>query len=43
MKTSVAIPVVDGKLQVGTWQHIVVINLDNRQREREVVAVVVGE
>jgi len=42
MKTSVAIPVIDGKLQVGTWQQIVVINLDNRAREREVVAVVVG-
>lgn len=42
LKTSVAIPVIDGKLQVGTWQQIVVINLDNRAREREVVAVVVG-
>ncbi len=42
MKTSVAIPVIDGKLQVGTWQQIVVINLDNRAREREVVAVVVS-
>lgn len=43
MKTSVAIPVIDGALQVGQWQQIVVINLDNRQREREVVAVVVGD
>lgn len=42
LKTSLAIPVVDGRLQLGTWQQIVVINLDNRAREREVVAVVVG-
>lgn len=42
LKPSLAIPVVDGRLHVGTWQQIVVINLDNRPREREVVAVVVG-
>ena len=42
VKTSLALPVVDGHLQLGTWQQIVVINLDNRAREREVVAVVVG-
>jgi secondary thiamine-phosphate synthase enzyme len=42
LKTSIAIPVVDGQLVLGTWQQIVVINLDNRPREREVVAVVSG-
>ena len=42
LKTSLAVPVVDGRLQLGTWQQLVVINLDNRAREREVVAVVVG-
>jgi len=42
LKTSLAIPIVDGRLQLGTWQQLVVINLDNRQREREVVAAVVG-
>ena len=42
LKPSVAIPVVGGKLQLGTWQQIVAINLDNRPREREIVAVVVG-
>jgi secondary thiamine-phosphate synthase enzyme len=40
MKTSISIPVVDGKLTLGAWQQIVVINLDNRAREREIVAVV---
>jgi secondary thiamine-phosphate synthase enzyme len=42
LKTSLAVPVIGGKLAVGTWQQIVVINLDNRAREREVVAVVLG-
>jgi secondary thiamine-phosphate synthase enzyme len=42
LKTSIAVPVVEGRLQLGTWQQIVAINLDNRARERDVVAVVVG-
>lgn len=42
LKTSLAVPIVGGRLALGTWQQIVVINLDNRSREREVVAVVVG-
>lgn len=43
LKTSLTIPVVDGRLQVGTWQQIVVLNLDNRARTREVVGVVIGD
>ncbi len=43
LKTGIAIPVIDGRLQVGRWQQIIVINLDNRPRQREVVGVVVGE
>jgi secondary thiamine-phosphate synthase enzyme len=42
LKTSLAVPVVDGRPVLGTWQQIVVLNLDNRAREREVVAVVTG-
>ena len=40
LKTSISIPIMDGALTLGTWQQIVVLNLDNREREREVVAVV---
>lgn len=43
LKTSLAIPVVGGALQLGTWQQVIVINLDNRPRNREVVVTVVGE
>jgi secondary thiamine-phosphate synthase enzyme len=42
LKTGISIPIVDGQLALGEWQQIVVLNLDNRAREREVVAVVVG-
>jgi len=40
IKTSISIPILDGKLTLGTWQQIVVLNLDNRARDREVIAVV---
>jgi secondary thiamine-phosphate synthase enzyme len=43
LKTSMSIPVVDGELVLGTWQQVVAINLDNRERMRELVAVLVGE
>jgi secondary thiamine-phosphate synthase enzyme len=42
LKTSLAVPVIDGRLALGTWQQVVVLNLDNRDRRREVVALVVG-
>jgi secondary thiamine-phosphate synthase enzyme len=42
LRTSLSIPVVDGALALGTWQQVIAINLDNRERMRELVAVVVG-
>jgi secondary thiamine-phosphate synthase enzyme len=42
LKTSLSIPVIDGDLALGTWQQVVAINLDNRARMRELVAVLVG-
>jgi thiamine phosphate synthase YjbQ (UPF0047 family) len=43
LKTCLTIPIVDGRLALGTWQQVVLINLDNRRRSREVVVVVMGE
>jgi secondary thiamine-phosphate synthase enzyme len=43
LKTSLSVPVIAGRLAVGRWQQIIVINLDNRPRQREVAVVVVGE
>jgi secondary thiamine-phosphate synthase enzyme len=42
LRTSLSLPVVEGKLAVGTWQQVVALNLDNRERVRELIAVVVG-
>ncbi|HZI73328.1 MAG TPA: secondary thiamine-phosphate synthase enzyme YjbQ, partial [Gemmatimonadales bacterium] len=42
LKTSLSIPVIQGNLALGTWQQVVAINLDNRDRMRELVAVLVG-
>jgi len=43
LKTSLAVPIVDGAPTLGTWQQVVVLNLDNRARTREIVMVAVGE
>ena len=39
---SVAIPVRDGALDLGTWQQVVLINHDNRARKRRVEVTLVG-
>lgn len=43
LKTGLALPIVEGRLQLGTWQQIVAINFDNKARQREIVGVIVGE
>jgi secondary thiamine-phosphate synthase enzyme len=40
---SVAVPLVAGRLALGTWQQIVLIDFDTRPRDREVIVQVVGE
>lgn len=37
MKPSIVVPFENSKLQLGTWQQIVVINFDTRVREREII------
>jgi secondary thiamine-phosphate synthase enzyme len=39
---SEAIPVIDGRLALGTWQQLVLIDFDDRPRERTVVVQVTG-
>jgi secondary thiamine-phosphate synthase enzyme len=39
---SEALPVVDGRLALGTWQQVVLIDFDDRPRERRVLVHVVG-
>jgi len=40
---SYSIPIKDGKLMLGTWQNIIVVNFDTRAREREVIITIVGD
>lgn len=43
MKPSLTVPVIKGKLALGTWQQIVFIDFDNRGRTRNIVVQVMGE
>ena len=43
MKPSLTIPIIKGKLTLGTWQQIVFMDFDNRGRDRKVVVQAVGE
>ena len=40
---SLAVPFVDGRLVLGTWQQIIYVDFDNRPRRRTLVAQVMGE
>lgn len=37
---SLTIPIVDGKLVLGTWQQIILINFDTKDRERKVAVTI---
>ncbi len=40
---SLHIPIVDGKLTLGTWQQIVLLDFDNRPRDRRIIMQMLGE
>lgn len=40
---SITVPVVEGRMTLGTWQQIVLIDFDTRPRRRDVVVQIVGE
>ena len=40
---SLSIPVVDGRLTLGTWQQIILIDFDTRARTRTVICQMVGD
>jgi len=41
--SSLVVPFIDGELTLGTWQQIVVMNLDTSPRRRDVVIQIMGE
>ena len=40
---SLAIPLIEGHLTLGTWQQIVLIELDTRPRERKIIVQMIGD
>jgi secondary thiamine-phosphate synthase enzyme len=40
---SLAIPIIGGHLTVGTWQQIVLVEMDTGPRERKIILQVIGE
>jgi secondary thiamine-phosphate synthase enzyme len=40
---SLSVPVVDGELQLGTWQQITYCDFDNRSRSRRLIIQIMGE
>ena len=42
LKPSMTIPFTDGKLLLGTWQQIILLDFDNRPRTRTVVVQLIG-
>ncbi|MGD8230319.1 MAG: secondary thiamine-phosphate synthase enzyme YjbQ [Desulfobacteraceae bacterium] len=40
---SLHIPLIDGKLILGTWQQIVLLDFDNRPRKRQIIMQTFGE
>jgi secondary thiamine-phosphate synthase enzyme len=43
LKSFFTVPFVDGEMILGTWQQIILVDFDNRRREREVVVQIIGE
>ncbi len=40
---SLSVPFVAGRLTLGTWQQIILLDFDTRPRQREVMAQIMGE
>jgi secondary thiamine-phosphate synthase enzyme len=40
---SLTVPFVSGRLTLGTWQQIILVDFDNRSRQRELVLQLIGE
>lgn len=43
LKPFLTAPIVNGSLLLGTWQQIILIDFDNRAREREITVQIVGK
>jgi secondary thiamine-phosphate synthase enzyme len=41
--SSLTVPFVNKKLTLGTWQQIILVDFDNRPRQRQVILQLIGE
>lgn len=42
MKPSLTIPVIDGEISLGTWQQLVLLDFDNKPRQRKITFSILG-
>jgi secondary thiamine-phosphate synthase enzyme len=40
---SLSVPVIDGRLTLGTWQQIILVDFDTRARTRTIICQIIGE
>jgi len=43
LKASLTVPIVRGRLTLGTWQQIIYVDFDTRSRRRELITQIIGE
>lgn len=43
MKPFLAVPIEDGKLVLGQWQNLVLVDFDNKPREREIIVKIIKQ
>jgi secondary thiamine-phosphate synthase enzyme len=43
LKSFFTVPFVNGEMILGTWQQIILVDFDNRHRNREIVVQIIGE
>lgn len=43
LKSFFTVPFVEGEMILGTWQQIILVDFDNRRRQREIVVQIIGE
>jgi secondary thiamine-phosphate synthase enzyme len=41
-KPSLTLPIIDGKLELGTWQQIILLDFDNKPRKRNISLSIIG-
>ena len=41
--SSLAVPIENGRLGLGTWQQVILLDFDNRPRNRQIVVQLIGE